>query len=68
MNRLDHETAAFHQRVRKGFLNLAKQPLRRIHTLNASRSAQAIAQQLITLIDPLLEEGLKTRRIAVKRS
>ena len=68
VNRLDHETAAFHQRVRKGFLNLAKQPLRRIHTLNAGRSAQAIARQLITLIDPLLEEGLKTRRLAVKRS
>ena len=69
VNRLDHETAAFHQRVRKGFLSLAQQPPgRRIHTMNAGRSAQAIARQLITVIAPLLEEGLKARRLAFKRS
>ena len=68
VNRLDHETAAFHQRVRKGFLSLAKQSLRRIHTINAGRSAPAIARQLTTLIDPLLEEWLKARRLAVKRA
>lgn len=68
VNRLDHETAAFHQRVRKGFLGLARQSSRRIHTIHAGRSAQAIARQLITLIDPLLEEGLKARRLTVKRT
>lgn len=67
VNRLDHETTAFHQRVRKGFLSLARQSSRRIHTIHAGRSAQAIARQLITLIDPLLDEGLKARRPAVKR-
>ena len=67
-NRLDHETTAFHQRVRKGFLSLAKQTLRRIHIINASRSPQAISRQLITLVDPLLEEHLKTQRLALKRS
>ncbi len=66
-NRLDHETSAFHQRVRKGFLSLAKHPRRRIHTINASRSAQAISRQLITVVAPLLEEGLKTRRLALKQ-
>ena len=68
VNRLDHETAAFHQRVRKGFLSLARQAPRRIHTINARRSAEAIAQELITLIDPLLEQGLKKQRLTVKRS
>ena len=68
VNRLDHETRAFHQRVRKGFLSLARQPSRCIHTIRAGRSARAIAGQLITLIDPLLEEGLKTRRLAVNHS
>ena len=68
VNRLDQETLAFHRRVRKGFLSLAEQSLRRVHTINASRSAEAISRQLITLVDPLLEEGLKTRQLAFKRS
>lgn len=68
VNRLDHETAAFHQRVRKGFLSLAQQESRRFHTINAGRSTQAIARQLIALIDPLLEQGLKQQRLTVKRS
>ncbi len=68
VNRLDHETVAFHQRVRKGFLSLAQQAPRRIHTIHAARSAQAIAQELITLINPLLEQGLKARRLTVKHS
>ncbi len=68
VNRLDQETAAFHQRVRKGFLSLAQQSFRRIHTINAGRSAHTIARQLITLVDPLIEEGLKTRRLTFKRS
>ena len=68
VNRLDHETATFHQRVRKGFLSLAQQAPRRIHTINAGRPAQAIARHLIRLIAPLLEQGLKTRRLTLKRS
>jgi len=68
VNRLDQETPAFHQRVRNGFLSLARQAPRRIHTINARRSTQAIARQLITLIDPLLEQGLKKQRLTVKHS
>lgn len=68
VNRLDHETAAFHQRVRNGFLSLARQAPRRIHTINARRSAETIAQELITLINPLLDQGLKKQRLTVKRS
>lgn len=68
VNRLDQETAAFHQRVRKGFLSLARQSSRRIHTIHAGRSAQSIARQLIVLIDPLLDEKLKAGRLAIKRA
>ena len=68
VNRLDHETVAFHQRVRKGFLSLAQQSSRRIHTIHAARSTRAISRQLIGLIDPLLEQGLKARRLTVKHS
>ncbi len=68
VNRLDHETAAFHQRVRKGFLTLAQHAPRRIHTINAGRSAQAIARDLRKLVAPLLERGLKQQRLAVTPS
>lgn len=68
VNRLDHETAAFHQRVRKGFLTLAQQAPRRIHTINAGRSAQTITRHLRTLVAPLLDEGLKAGRLTVKRT
>ncbi len=67
VNRLDRETAAFHQRVRDGFLSLAQQSSQRIHTIRAGRPAQAITRRLIALIDPLLDEGLKARRLSVKR-
>ncbi len=68
VNRLDHETAAFHQRVRKGFLTLAQQAPRRIHAINAGRPTQTIARDLKTLVAPLLEQGLKKRLLAVTRS
>ncbi|MCY4132839.1 MAG: dTMP kinase [Nitrospira sp.] len=68
VNRLDHETATFHQHVRKGFLTLARQAPRRIHTINAGRSAQAIARHLRTLVAPLLEQGLKKQLLTVKRA
>ena len=68
VNRLDHETAAFHQRVRNGFLTLARHAPRRIHTIDARRPAQTIARHLIRLIAPLLEQGLKRQRLTVTRS
>ncbi len=62
-DRLDREPPAFHQRVRNGFLTLAQQHVRRIHVMNADRSPNTISRQLATLLDPLLAESLKTRRI-----
>ena len=67
-DRLDREPPAFHQRVRKGFLTLAQQHTRRIHTINAGQSAHTISRQLVTLLDPLLTKGLNTRRLVITRS
>lgn len=67
VNRLDHETEAFHRRVRKGFLTLAQQAPRRIHTINAGQSTQAIARHLRTLVAPLLKQGLKKQRLTFTR-
>ncbi len=66
-DRLDREPSAFHQRVRKGFLILARQHARRIHTINANRSPTVISRQLTTLLDPLLAKGLHARRLVIKR-
>lgn len=67
-NRLDQEASAFHHRVRKGFLTLAQQHPRRIQTINAGRSPQAISRHIMTVIDPLIQVGLRTQRLSAQRS
>ncbi len=45
-NRLDRESLSFHQRVRRGFLALGKEHPTRIHTIDATQSAQAMANDI----------------------
>jgi len=49
-NRLDLETTRFHAKVRAGFLALAKREPRRIKTIDARQSPEAIALQVETLV------------------
>ena len=49
-NRLDLETKRFHTKVRAGFLALAKREPRRIKTIDARQSPDAIARQVETLV------------------
>ena len=49
-NRLDLETERFHTKVRAGFLALAKREPRRIKTIDARQSPDAIARQVETLV------------------
>lgn len=53
-DRLDRETLDFHERVRDGFLNTAKADPDRIVVLDASQSAQEIAERLWAILEPLL--------------
>jgi dTMP kinase len=49
-NRLDLEAKRFHTKVRAGFLALAKREPRRIKTIDARQSPDAIARQVETLV------------------
>jgi len=45
-NRLDREAKAFHERVRQGFLTLAKRHTRRIKTIQAGKPLSLVARQV----------------------
>ncbi len=55
-NRLDRETTRFHQRVRSGFLELARKAPRRIKPVNAARTPDRIADDARTLVFDWLEQ------------
>lgn len=55
-NRLDRETTRFHQRVRSGFLELARKEPRRIKPVNAARTPDKIADDVRTLVFDWLEQ------------
>ncbi len=57
-NRLDRETARFHQQVRAGFLDLARKEPRRIKPINAARTPDRVAAAVHTLVC----EWMETRR------
>lgn len=62
-NRLDLETERFHTKVRAGFLALAKREPRRIKTIDARQSPDAIARQVETLV----LDRLGSLRITLKK-
>jgi dTMP kinase len=54
-NRLDRETERFHERVRKGFLELSRQHPRRIQCLDARPDPDMVAEKVASIIGPFLE-------------
>ncbi len=54
-DRIERESIEFHERVRKGFLELAAQHPGRIRTLDAGRTPEDIAIAVSALVDPLIE-------------
>ena len=53
-NRFDAEAEAFHRRVREGFLMLARKYPARIKVVDASRTVEAIHQEIVELVQDLL--------------
>lgn len=49
-NRLDRESASFHQRVRQGFLTMASQTPRRIRVINANRPVEVVRAEIECLV------------------
>lgn len=51
LDRIESETLDFHQKVRTGFLTLAKQNPQRIHVLDANQSQESVLAQAIAILD-----------------
>jgi dTMP kinase len=50
-NRLDREQREFHERVRAGYLRLARMNRKRIEIVEASREPSAVARDIQTIVD-----------------
>ena len=53
-DRLDQESLVFHQRVRRGFLTLAKQYPKRIQKVDARQSPEVLASQIASLVTDMI--------------
>ncbi len=67
LDRLDQESLKFHQRVRRGFLALAKQHPTRIQTVDARQPAQALASEIAALAENMLHTTWAQRLIPSKQ-
>ncbi|MBI2209133.1 MAG: dTMP kinase [Deltaproteobacteria bacterium] len=56
-DRFEREEVAFHERVRKGFLELARTEPGRIHVLDASRAVRDLHEEIRKIIDEKLANG-----------
>lgn len=56
-DRFEREKVEFHEKVRAGFLELARTEPGRIYVLDASRSVQDVHQQIKKIVDAKLEDG-----------
>jgi dTMP kinase len=56
-DRLDEEEAAFYQRVRDGYLSLAKAEPERFAVIDASRDLQQVQEQISREIEPLFSDN-----------
>ena len=56
INRLDTESLAFHESVRKGYLELAKREDGRIIIVDANRSLKEVVDDVWTIVKRLIEE------------
>jgi len=65
-DRLDQESLRFHQRVRRGFLALAKQYPKRIKTVDARQSSQDVSSQIASMAEKSLRQ--KSSRSLTKSS
>jgi dTMP kinase len=62
-NRLDKESMEFHQRVRRGFITLAKQNPQRIQKLDARQSPDSLTMRIASMTTNLMHAGHSTREI-----
>ncbi|MDZ7270040.1 MAG: dTMP kinase [candidate division KSB1 bacterium] len=56
LDRLEQEKRAFHERVRKGYLEIARAEPSRVKVVQGDRTVQAIAEEIRQLVDRVLGE------------
>lgn len=68
-DRLDKESLSFHQRVRRGFLALAKQHPERIQKVDARQSPQALASHIASIAEDMIHTttSLRLNRSSCKK-
>jgi len=57
MNRLDAESLSFHQRVREGFLSMARSQSCRFHVIDASRDVDSVRNAVREAVMPILRKA-----------
>ena len=62
-DRLDQESLGFHQRVRRGFLALAKQHPKRIQKVDARKAPQALASHIASIAEHMIHNTTSLRLI-----
>jgi dTMP kinase len=67
-DRIEAQGLAFHQRVRAGYLALARRAPDRIKVLEANQSIAALQQQIRTLIKPLLARKNRNWKLEYRKS
>lgn len=60
-NRMDQESLAFHERVRRGFMTLARQDAKRWRKLDAQKSPEELAEEIIRHIQPVVPKSTSRR-------
>lgn len=58
-DRFESETKQFFQKCRRGYLELAKQHKDRFVVVNAEQSPEALQEDLIKILEPLIEKAAK---------
>lgn len=61
-NRMDQESLAFHERVRRGFVTLARQDAGRWRRLDAQQSPEVLAEEIIRHIQPVVPKPLRRKK------
>ncbi|TXI41921.1 MAG: dTMP kinase, partial [Nitrosomonas sp.] len=54
LDRIEQEALSFHERIRKGFLQIAAKEKSRIHVIDAHQSREEVLQQVFEVIEPRL--------------
>lgn len=62
LDRIERRPLAFHERVRYGYLEIARREPERVIVINASRTPEEIADEVWSIVNQALQHHVKNRR------